>query len=200
MQKQNLEEQNNNSMNKKIILSISAIAAVAAIAISGTVAYFSDTETSTGNTFTAGTLDLKIDGGDWTGAAVINVGPIKPGDTGTATGTIKNSGTINASSLTFTVTNQTSHENGCNEAEKADESSCESDNLGELCSALNVVINYDGAEKYSGPLSDAINLSLGALNAGVEKNYSVSYTLPSSTNNRVQSDDCVFTMTATLNQ
>ena len=32
----------------------------------GTFAYFSDVETSTGNTFTAGTLDLKIKGGeDW---------------------------------------------------------------------------------------------------------------------------------------
>jgi len=37
------------------------IAAVAAIAIGGTIAFFSDVETSTGNTFTAGTLDLKID-------------------------------------------------------------------------------------------------------------------------------------------
>jgi predicted ribosomally synthesized peptide with SipW-like signal peptide len=48
-------------MNTKILLSLSVIAAVAAIAIGGTVAYFSDTETSTGNTFTAGTLDLKVD-------------------------------------------------------------------------------------------------------------------------------------------
>lgn len=48
-------------MNKKIIISLATIGAVAAIAIGGTIAYFSDTETSTGNTFTAGTLDLKID-------------------------------------------------------------------------------------------------------------------------------------------
>ena len=48
-------------MNKKILVSLSVIAAVAAIAIGGTVAYFSDTETSTGNTFTAGSLDLKVD-------------------------------------------------------------------------------------------------------------------------------------------
>ena len=46
---------------KKIIISLSIIAAVAAIAIGGTVAYFSDTETSTGNTFTAGAIDLTID-------------------------------------------------------------------------------------------------------------------------------------------
>jgi predicted ribosomally synthesized peptide with SipW-like signal peptide len=48
-------------MNKKIVISLSVIGVVAAIAIGGTVAYFSDTETSTGNTFTAGSLDLTVD-------------------------------------------------------------------------------------------------------------------------------------------
>ena len=48
-------------MNKKILISLSVIGAVAAIAIGGTIAYFSDVETSTGNTFTAGSLDLKVD-------------------------------------------------------------------------------------------------------------------------------------------
>jgi predicted ribosomally synthesized peptide with SipW-like signal peptide len=48
-------------MNKTILVSLSIIAAVAAIAVGGTVAYFSDTETSAGNTFTAGGIDLKID-------------------------------------------------------------------------------------------------------------------------------------------
>lgn len=45
---------------KKILISVSIIGAVAAIAIGATTAYFSDTETSAGNTFTAGSLDLKI--------------------------------------------------------------------------------------------------------------------------------------------
>jgi len=48
-------------MNKKLIISLSIIGVVAAIAIGGTVAYFSDVETSAGNTFGAGTIDLKID-------------------------------------------------------------------------------------------------------------------------------------------
>ncbi|MCK4454094.1 SipW-dependent-type signal peptide-containing protein [Candidatus Parcubacteria bacterium] len=52
-------------MNKSILLSLSVIAAVAAIGIGGTVAYFSDTETSTGNTLTAGSIDLKIDNHAW---------------------------------------------------------------------------------------------------------------------------------------
>lgn len=46
---------------KKIIISLSVIGAVAAIVIGATGAFFSDTETSSGNVFTAGTLDLKVD-------------------------------------------------------------------------------------------------------------------------------------------
>src|SRR3989344_2895144 len=46
---------------KKVLISFSVIALIAAVAIGATVAYFSDTETSTGNTFTAGSIDLKVD-------------------------------------------------------------------------------------------------------------------------------------------
>ena len=46
---------------KKIVLSLSMMAAVAMVAIGATGAFFSDTETSTGNTFTAGAIDLKVD-------------------------------------------------------------------------------------------------------------------------------------------
>ena len=48
-------------MNKRIIISLSVIGLVAAIAIGGTMAYFNDTEVSTGNVFTAGSIDLKVD-------------------------------------------------------------------------------------------------------------------------------------------
>lgn len=48
-------------MNKKIVMSLSVIAAVSAVVIGGTGAFFSDSETSTGNTFTAGAIDLKVD-------------------------------------------------------------------------------------------------------------------------------------------
>ena len=46
---------------KRIIISLSIIAAVAAIVVGATTAFFSDTETSSGNTFTAGAIDLKVD-------------------------------------------------------------------------------------------------------------------------------------------
>lgn len=46
---------------KRIIISLSVVAAVAAAVVVGTTAFFSDTETSTGNTFTAGTIDISVD-------------------------------------------------------------------------------------------------------------------------------------------
>src|SRR3990167_7936458 len=49
------------NVNSKILLSGAAIAAAAALIIGATFAFFSDTETSTNNTFTAGAIDLKVD-------------------------------------------------------------------------------------------------------------------------------------------
>ena len=46
---------------KKIILSLAVIVAGATMVTGATMSYFSDTETSTGNTFTAGSIDLMID-------------------------------------------------------------------------------------------------------------------------------------------
>jgi len=65
-------------MNKKLLISLSIIGIVAAIAIGGTIAYFSDVETSTGNTLTAGTLDLRdLDYVTWE----FDFEDMKPGDT-----------------------------------------------------------------------------------------------------------------------
>lgn len=46
---------------KRIILSLAMIALVGGVVATSTGAFFSDTETSTGNTFTAGAIDLQID-------------------------------------------------------------------------------------------------------------------------------------------
>lgn len=53
-----------NKKMKKILISL-AIIGVVGIAVGLTTAYFSDTETSTGNTFTAGAIDLTIDNHCW---------------------------------------------------------------------------------------------------------------------------------------
>jgi len=48
-------------LNARILASLGMIVFVAAIAASSTGAFYSDSETSTGNTFTAGDIDLRID-------------------------------------------------------------------------------------------------------------------------------------------
>ncbi|MES2966749.1 MAG: TasA family protein, partial [Patescibacteria group bacterium] len=46
---------------KKIITSVGMIVFIGALVAGGTGAFFSDTETSTANVFTAGAIDLKVD-------------------------------------------------------------------------------------------------------------------------------------------
>lgn len=88
----------------KIVKSLAVIAFVAAIAVGATSSYFSDTETSTGNTFTAGAIDMKVDfdgyynqevngqpnAGTWeltdlTTEKFFNFSDLKPGDFGEGT-------------------------------------------------------------------------------------------------------------------
>jgi len=81
-------------MNKKILASIFVIGILALAMGYGTYSWFSDTETSTSNTFTAGTLKL-----DGTGFTSFDLGDIidnmAPGDlTAYATIIIKNDGTL----------------------------------------------------------------------------------------------------------
>jgi predicted ribosomally synthesized peptide with SipW-like signal peptide len=115
---------------KGIILSFMTIASVLAIVVAGTSAYFSDTEVSTGNTFTAGTLNLVPStggtgplgkytvtvGGDGINGNVVFV-RLAPGDSGSITWTLTNNGNLDG---TLTVASTTTFaENGSNEPETA---------------------------------------------------------------------------------
>lgn len=62
----------------KIAKSLAVIAFVAAIAIGATSSYFSDTETSTGNTVAAGELDLDVNGQNPLSGPVVTIADMKP--------------------------------------------------------------------------------------------------------------------------
>lgn len=105
---------------KNIIKSLVVIVAVAAVAGGATYAYFSDSETSAGNTISAGTIDLKVGGQDDPTVAHItqtNIKPAAPWTTQRGQGfTIKNEGSI-PGTVTATVKNLVDNENDCTEPE-----------------------------------------------------------------------------------
>jgi len=78
----------------RIAKSLVTILAVAVIAVGATGAYFSDTETSTGNTFTSGTLDLNVDGGN-TNVVKFTAANLRPGNQPKGSWTLANVGSVN---------------------------------------------------------------------------------------------------------
>ena len=64
---------------KRILLSVAIIAAVAAVAITGTRALFTDEEVATGNVFEAGTIDIAVDGQNpWEADGQYTIADMKP--------------------------------------------------------------------------------------------------------------------------
>lgn len=137
---------------KKILLSVSMIAVIAIAVMGATGAFFSDTETSTGNTFTAGAIDLKIDStATYNGQAVaaatwaekdlvptadkfFNFSDIKPGDKGE--NTISLHVINNDAYACATVSNLTDYENGQTEPESLVDTTTGT-NQGELSQTMN---------------------------------------------------------------
>ncbi len=98
---------------KKILMSVFAIAAIAAVAGVGSYALWSDTESFDGNSIQAGYMDLMV------ASEPIAVGPVVPGQTGRNTMTITNDGDVDGT-LSVVATDFVDYENYCVEPEKID--------------------------------------------------------------------------------
>lgn len=181
-------------LNKKMLLSVLIIGVVATVAGAGTWAAFSDSETSDGNTFTAGTLDLKLNGLDGiTGFSIGDVASNAQGNAGTIT--VKNAGTISGN-LVVSSANIVEDENGMNDAEQAVDSTAAD---GELGSAITISI-YDGANLlYQGSVAGLSDANLVTLAGAEEKTLTINYAV-SDAGNEIQSDILEFDLAFTLNQ
>lgn len=101
-------------------MSIMTIAFVLAVVAGGTLALFADTESSIGNTFTSGTLDLRVDNENGPLGAKFSTSNMVPGEKYHAgTVTLSNAGTVDGI-LTLMIDNPVSHENGILDAEADD--------------------------------------------------------------------------------
>lgn len=171
---------------KKIIGSIGVLALVGVLVWGATGAFFSDTETSTGNTFTAGAIDLQVKSqcsastgvpancGNWdyptSGQGVtlgkfFDFGDVKPGDWGENTISFK---VINNEAWMCALVTSTNSENGINEPESvAGDTTGEAGELGDVLSVFWWVDDgdniYENGEKvlYGGPRTLTEWLSLG---------------------------------------
>ena len=137
-------------MNTRILTSLVIIGLVSIVLGMGTYAYFSDTETSTGNTFTAGSIDLKIDNHcylngeevsdctwdltDLTDELFFNFADIKPGDWGEDTVSIHVYD--NDAWVCVIFKNLESSDETCVEPELDVEADCGEDGKGELAENL----------------------------------------------------------------
>jgi predicted ribosomally synthesized peptide with SipW-like signal peptide len=88
-----MADDNDDTFSRRTILGgIATLGAAGAVAGSGTMAIFSDTEEATIDAG-AGTLDLTVDGGDAT-VHLIEESGLQPGDSGTTSLSVRNAGTL----------------------------------------------------------------------------------------------------------
>lgn len=127
---------------KKIIISLCIISAVSVVTIGATRSYFSDTETTSGNSITNGTLEVAINGEQkWTGN--YSTGDMKPGDEKSFTLQITNDGTLPVR-IWQIIKNVTTAENGITEPEQAWYNAHSVTVKNDLDSAFDVEMNING--------------------------------------------------------
>lgn len=122
----------------KLVVSMLTIAISATLIVGATMSVLSDKETSDGNTFAAGTLDLKLDGGD--SNVTFSASNMKPGDQPQKTYRLNNAGSINGY-LNISNVSVVNNENGITEPEA--EAWDITDNVGELGDVVNITLFVD---------------------------------------------------------
>lgn len=173
---------------KTILKSTLMIIAASAIVGGATKAYFTDTATISGNTFSAGTLDLKIDSNPSPSVATWENGftnpynpfaKIKPGDKGEQIIDIKNEGNVDGN-----ATIKLSRTSAWNE----------------LASKLTFTMLYDAENDgtfvetgVSGALDAFTGIyALGTLPAGRISSVKILWSVPTSAGNEIQGDSVTF--------
>ena len=181
-------------MSRKFLIALLGVLLVAALAGAGTFAYFSDTETSSGNTFTAGTLDLAVGDENPNNSPDFTIGDVKPGDSGTITYTLTNIGTIDGY-LDLSGINVTDGPGPTPESEPTPDN-------GELSANINVTVTLGTSVLYTGALN-GIAASYDAdvaLAASESTTLTIDWAVPEDAGNDIQGDVTTVGLTVELDQ
>lgn len=193
-------------IQKRAAIAVIVLAMVAVFSSGVIFALFDDTETSSGNTFTAGTLDLKVNTVD-NPTSTFTVSNVYPGAKDSVSVTLTNSGTITGT-LTASIIAVTNAPGDTPEPEEA----LGTEDLGELGAnmVLTIWVDTDGDnvqdagedELYNDVLNDAasVSLTVGTLVGGASEHLGIMYSVPSSVGNVIQGDECTFSIQYVLTQ
>jgi len=181
-------------INKKILASIFVIGILALGIGWGTYSYFSDTETSSGNTFTAGTLDLKVDGKDDPLGAYFEVSNVKPSDTGSKDIVLSNAGTIDGKAYI--------HFKDVTDSPGTTPESEPTPDEGELSQNLKIKVSAGATTIVEGFLSDIESNSyeLGTIAGGGSLTVTIAWSIPSDVGNVIMDDSVTFDIEFSLVQ
>jgi predicted ribosomally synthesized peptide with SipW-like signal peptide len=185
---------------KKILISLVLIAIVSGSLVGGAVAYFSDTEVSPANTFSAGSLDLRVgEEDDPDVSTYFEVGNVVPGSSGSALINLENVGSIDGSAE-ITIINLVDLDNTLTEPEVV-----LADTLpeGELAESLMITISGNGVTivELLSDLAVMGPLSLGTLGSGTITPITISYSINGEgVGNEIQTDSVSFDMVFSLYQ
>jgi len=169
----------------------------------GTWAYFQDTETSTGNVFAAGTLDLKTDDVDGV-TQTLYASNLKPGDNVSGSITLKNSGSVAGSSLdlAFSYVESDGSPNPAPMSADATAAVIELTTLNYGGSSLLGSVSDDNINGYK-DVEDLKNADLAGqtgIDASATKDFTITVQFRGDAGHDFQSDGINITMTFTLNQ
>lgn len=193
-------------MNKRILFSLVSIGTMALLVGSATYAYFSNSGTSTGNTFSTGTLDLKLSDSNETALDSVTASfgsTLSPGTcTGNQTLSFRNEGTVVANHAEVAIANVVTDTN--NDATPDMDSFLRINSLtydstdvsGQITDAnLN---GYKDLSDWEASLTALDNLALTDLN--VNHSLVMDICLDNTAGNPIQGDSISSTFTVTLNQ
>lgn len=188
---------------KKLLMTLVVFGLIAALA-GGVLAAYSDSETSQGNTFTAGSLDLKVNGNDDPDVpALIEWGPEcnLPGSKGATDIKVTNVGECDGIADIHIISIK-DLENGCIEPEVTAGDDPASD-VGELSPYLYIDLHYNGATIVPPtPIQDLVSkdIDLGPLAAGETAVITITYGISEDAPNNTMTDQVLVDIEFTLHQ
>lgn len=187
-------------MSRRILLGILSIAVLTAIIGVGTYALFSDTATSTGNEFVAGTMNLQVDGQET--MSTMTFSDVYPTWTGSKSYVLHNEGNIDGT-WTFEANNLVEDGGSYPSAEQA----VQGPGIGDLGGAVAITIKVDGVEVWTGTLAALASAGPltftgnNALAAGGDATVTFEAAVPGTVGNEIMGDiatfDAAFALTST---